>query len=84
MTIEDFDFLDGVEKGEAISDRAVFLAQRTEGCFVITLYQLDGFYVELYFHNTQFLYKSVRTFTDVGELSPYLDQMDISELFFCA
>jgi hypothetical protein len=81
--MEDFDFMDGLEKGEAIADHAVFLACRTEGCFVITLYQLDGFYVEIYFHNTQFMYKSVRTFTDVGELSPYLDGIDISEVCSC-
>lgn len=81
MTMQDFDMMSGIRKLQAISEDAVYLAQRMEGCFKISLYQIEDFYVEIYFHVGQFRYKSVRTFSDTSELGFYLEEMDISEIF---
>ena len=78
MNMQEFDLMSGIEKVEVISEDAVFLEQRTEGCFKITLYQLEGFYIEIFFHLSQFTYKSIRVFSDAAALSPYLDAIDIS------
>jgi len=80
MTIEDFELMNGTEKMQTLAEQSVFLAQRMEGCFKISLYQLEGFYIEIYFHLSQFCYKSVRVFSDTSELSPYLETVDISGL----
>ena len=69
-----------VEKLKMIAEQAVFLLRKTKGCFRITLYQLDSFYVEVCFHATQVLFKRVRSFDDTKELGPYLEKIDISGL----
>jgi len=79
MTIEDFESLDPVAKLFVISDRSVFLARRTDGDFRVSLYQLDGFYVEIYFHTEELMYKRVRSFSGTEELDKYLDSIDISD-----
>ena len=81
MNIEDFNFLDALAKTEVISMEGIFLAERSEGCFRISLYQLQNFYVEIYYHTTRFFYVCIRSFEDDGELSPYLSSIDISEIY---
>ena len=81
MNIEDFNFLDALAKTEVISMDGIFLAERSEGCFRISLYQLQNFYVEIYYHTTRFFYVCIRSFEDDGELSPYLSSIDISEIY---
>jgi hypothetical protein len=81
MTINDFEYMDGVAKAEILSLQGVFLATRKDGCFRISLYQLEQFYVELYYHITQGIYVCLRSFEDVGSLNPYLEEIDISPVY---
>ncbi len=81
MHIWDFNYMDGMAKTEVLATEGVFLAERNEGCFRITLYQLDEFYVEIYYHTTRYFYISIRSFEEVSELSPYLQDIDISEIY---
>jgi hypothetical protein len=81
MNIEDFNFLDAMAKTEILSLEGTFLAERSEGCFRISLYQVENFYVEIYYHTTRYFYVCIRSFDDEGELSPYLEQIDISEVY---
>ena len=50
MDIRDFNVMDGMAKTEILATDGVFLAERTDGCYRITLYQVDEFYVEIYYH----------------------------------
>jgi hypothetical protein len=81
MTIEDFDYMEVLEKTEALSDYGAFLAKRTDGCFSIALYQIEGFYVELYYNIPQNCLVSIRSFEAVSELYYYLEEVDISDFF---
>ena len=81
MNIEDFNFLDALAKTEVISLEGVYLGERSEGCFRISLYQVENFYVEIYYHTTRFFYVCIRSFEGDGELSPYLENIDISEIY---
>jgi hypothetical protein len=81
MTIEEFNYLDETMKAEVLSIMGIFLSERNEGCFRITLYQVENFYVEIYYHMTRFFYVCIRSFQDVRELAPYLEHIDISEIY---
>ena len=81
MTIEDFDYMDSISKTDLLTKSGVFLGTRRDGCFRISLYQVEHFYVELYYHIAQKSYISIRSFDEVGELNPYLDEIDISEVY---
>jgi hypothetical protein len=81
MDIKDFDFMDGMAKTEVLANNGVFLAERKDGCFRISLYQVDDFYVEIYYHMTRYFYICIRSFEDASELCPYLQDIDISEIY---
>jgi hypothetical protein len=81
MDIRDFNIMDGMSKTEVLATEGVFLAERTDGCYRITLYQVTDFYVEIYYHTTRYFYICIRSFEDAGELHPYLQDIDISEIY---
>ena len=43
MDIRDFNFMDGLSKTEVLATAGVFLAERNDGCFRISLYQVNDF-----------------------------------------
>jgi hypothetical protein len=81
MDIRDFNFMDGMAKTEVLASRGVYLAERHDGCYRISLYQVCGFYVEIYYHKTRFFYICIRSFEDASELYPYMEDIDISEAY---
>jgi len=81
MDIRDFNFMDGMTKTEVLATNGVYLAERNDGCFRITLYQVNNFYVEIYYHKTRYFYICIRSFEDAGDLFPYLQDIDISEVY---
>ena len=80
MNMNEFESMTGLEKIKVLAAHSVFLAKRYEGCFSISLYQIEGFYVEIYFHTGQFKFVNARTFNNTAELAGYLDNIDISAL----
>jgi hypothetical protein len=53
MDIREFNFMDGKAKTEVLTTEGVFLSERNDGCYRISLYQLYDFYVEIYYHKTR-------------------------------
>ena len=56
---------------------------RSGGSYSIALFQIDGFYVELFFHVIKLIYKKIRIFEDMTFLDPYINRIDITELCDC-
>jgi hypothetical protein len=81
MDIRDFNFMDGMAKTEVLATEGVFLAERNDGCFRISLYQVNDFYVEIYYHKTRSFYLCIRSFKNVSEIFPYLEEIDISDIY---
>lgn len=78
--IQQFDTLSKEEQQQELLKSGIFLAEREDGPFRIMLYQLNGFYVEVYFFN---LYNKVaffQTFEDTEALQPYLEQINVRTL----
>ena len=73
--------MDGMAKTEVLANDGVYLAERNDGCFRISLYQVNDFYVEIYYHKTRYFYICIRSFDDASELYPYLQDIDISEVY---
>jgi hypothetical protein len=64
----------------AIETKGVFLDRRSEGPYSIALFQIDGFYVELFFNAIRLIYKKIRIFENTALLDPYINEMDITDL----
>jgi hypothetical protein len=80
MHISDFEMIDSLEKIELLTENGVLLSSRTDGCFQISLFQMDSFYVEIYYHIGQLCIRLIRSFDETSELNPYLGEIDISDL----
>ncbi len=78
MTIIEFSYHEEKKQVEALLERGIFLTERLYKNFIIFLYQLDNFYVEVY-HNLKYnVMQGIRSFEDEEALEPYLDSIDIS------
>ena len=80
MFLQQFDILESLQKIDLLADEGIMLAFRIEGSFQISLYQLDSFYAEVYFHTGQNTIRFIRSFEDTAQLNTYLEKIDISEL----
>jgi hypothetical protein len=83
MRSVDFQILDLPDQLQIIENKAVFLDHRQSGDYSIELFQVEGFYVEIFFHIIKLNYKRIRVFDDSGFLDPYIDQIDLTELCDC-
>ena len=66
-----------------LQEEAVFISFRNDGCYYVTLFQIEGFYVELFFHKIKLMYEKILIFEDTRPLDPYLNRIDITELCDC-
>lgn len=80
MTLYQFNALKEPEKAEVIKAHGVELAQRVDEEHRITLYQIDGFYVEVYRSIQDDVITRYRSFSSANLLDPYTDQIDINKL----
>lgn len=80
MTLYQFKSLSDFEQAEAVWN-GTLLAHREDGFFRILLYQVDSFYVEVYYHKAANVLSSFRPFTTTKLLEPYLQDINIEDIF---
>lgn len=77
MNAEQFERLDDHHKTEAIL-KAVFLADRLTKDHYIRLYDLDNFYVEVFFDDRTHLIDAFRSFRSTTAVLPYVQGLSIA------
>ena len=65
---------------DLVSLKGVLLWERMSRNFRIYLYQLGGFYVELFFFKESGEFATIKPFDNMDELSPYLAEIDVGHL----
>ena len=80
MTARQFDSLNPTDKENMVCLYGAFIAVRQEPEFIIRLYQLDSFYVELYYHQVRDQAVCIKSFESTVKLDPYLNSIDLSGL----
>jgi hypothetical protein len=73
MTFYQFNALDEMEQAEALWNRSVHIAQRDDEVYRYVLYQLEGFYVEVWLHREHNFIQRFCTFRSADQLDPYID-----------
>lgn len=76
MTVQHLQQLNFEGLLKAVQD-AVYLTLREEGKFIIFLYQLEGSYVEVYYHKRYSYIYGIRAFAETEALQPYLSQIHV-------
>lgn len=78
MTLHQFHELDEMEQVEALWEHGVLIADRDEGEYKLILYQIDAFYVEVWYHKQYNVVRKYRPFSSIEILGPYLDQLNVN------
>ena len=80
MTMYQYTQLDATDQTCVLWNKGVFPRKRKTGEHTISLYQIDGFYVEVFYQPEDNAIERLRSFRSTGQLRPYLDKMDIRAL----
>ena len=80
MTLHQFTRLTQDEQATATWQNGTFLAIAAMDHIKILLYQLNSFYVEVFYDTSTAKVCMIKSFTDVEELEPYLHKVDITEV----
>ncbi len=78
MKLYDFKFLDDKVQVEILLNHGVLIAARLYKDLIIQLYQIDSFYVEVYYNSIFKMIQGINSFDNLIRLEPYLSSMDIS------
>lgn len=81
MTRHQFNQLDKSEQRICLLTKGTFLDERCTKRHDVMLYEIDGFYVEAYFVKNTNKAAFFKTFTDTQYLAPYLEQINLQDLF---
>ncbi len=76
MTLYQFLALDEMEQQEAIWE-GVHIADREDEEHKILLYQIDAFYVEVFYHKEYNVIRKYQPFNSMDKLAPYLDKINV-------
>lgn len=80
MNMYQFNCLDEVRQIELLWSTGVLVGSRQEGFYKILLYQINSFYVEVYYQYFQGKMVKLKSFTETDLLQPYLDAINITSL----
>ncbi|HEY1114763.1 MAG TPA: hypothetical protein VGE66_14435 [Chitinophagaceae bacterium] len=84
MTLYEYILLRPEEQANATWKFGAFIALADKGSLKVLLYQIDSFYVEVYYNCELGKIEEFRSFDSTDQLEPYLSAIDLSELIAVA
>lgn len=80
MRLHDFTRLPENEKVALLYEQGVYIGKRRQSDTVVVLYQLDGFYAEVFYRTYRREIDHISCFSGTTRLDPYLTKMDVVQL----
>lgn len=80
MTLQEFYDLPEEEKVALLYDQGVYIGKRKLAATTVILYQLEGFYAEVYYRQYRRIIECISCFAGTARLDPYLAQIDVEHL----
>ena len=80
MTLFDFQLLDNSEKMDLLYEQGVYIGKRKETDQSILLYQVESFYVEVFYKKHRRFVSRLHCFSSTALLDPYLEQIHVEHL----
>lgn len=80
MQIREFKYQEKHTKKTLVLNNGVYLTSRRITDFLLLLFQIDSFYVEVYFDEQESEIGYMRAFSSTEHLAPYLHKIDISSV----
>ncbi|MES2881505.1 MAG: hypothetical protein V4676_05105 [Bacteroidota bacterium] len=80
MNLFDFKLLGDTEKLEILYRCGVYVGKRRKEHKTVLLYQLEGFYVELFYQKHRCVVSHLYCFSSALRIDPYLDQVNVEAI----
>jgi hypothetical protein len=80
MTVQEFNSLSLEKQQSALLKNGTYLAERKDPPLRMMLYQMDGFYVEVFFLSRYHKVGWFKGFDSTDDIELYLEKIDISTL----
>lgn len=80
MTLFEFQLLSETDQMDLLYEQGSYIGKRKEGYQNVLLYQLDAFYVEVFYYKHRCYSTGVRCFRSTVLLDPYLESIDVEHL----
>jgi hypothetical protein len=80
MRLHDFIRLTQKEQVTLLYEQGVYIGKRKQGNLVVVLYQLEGFYAEVFYRTYRRVIDRISCFSGTARLDPYLTGMDVEHL----
>ena len=80
MKIHDFQLLPEQDQIETLYQFGSYIGKRKQAFSIILLYQLEGFYVEVFYRKYRSQVKHLHCFESTELLDPYLEQINVENL----
>jgi hypothetical protein len=80
MTLYDYNLLTEKKQLDLLYENGVFIGKQKKMDQTIVLFQLDGFYVEVFYKKYRYFISKIRCFTSTDRLAPYLVQIDVEDV----
>lgn len=80
MTLQQFRAVSCKAQERLVKAKGVFLMDRKSLGVSVLLFQLDGFYVEVFYNSAADAVSFIKSFNDMDGIEAYLSEIDISEL----
>ncbi|WP_162944484.1 hypothetical protein [Flavisolibacter nicotianae] len=68
------------EKTSLLYEQGVYIGKRRQGNSVVLLYQLNGFYAEVFYRTYRREIDRISCFSGTARLDPYLTAIDVESL----
>ena len=81
MHFNDFLQLDETGQLEILWYNGEQIGRRKENDYLVLLYQVESFYVEVYYHTRLRVVRRYVSFQSIDRLEPYLQQVDLSAVY---
>lgn len=72
--------LDEIEQADIIQETGVMIGKRKDEYHNILLFQVEGFYAEIYYHSHFNVIIKIKTFSNTNNLEPYLQAINLDDL----
>lgn len=80
MRQHEFEALSRRQQVAVLYRQGVYIGKSVQGGLPTVLYQIEGFYIEVYYLKYRSAIHSIRCFDSTDSLAPYLSQIDIHYL----
>lgn len=80
MTLNEFQLLHQIEQVDLLYNEGVYIGKRRQGDQIVLLYQLEGFYIEVFYKRYRRVISRLLCFRSTEFILPYLEHINVEEL----